>query len=120
MLTATSKTVKRSHSAEMVEIRPSECSHVFSLYREPIGRVKPRNANLGVGSVRPMEDAAMIVYSGPVLWLRAEFSYNRWNAYQLLTQAGRPHVGHMVDTLCSLVAAIDRKYLRPTDGRMEG
>lgn len=64
-----------------------------------------------VGSARPMEDAARIAYKELVLWLEAEHGYDRWDAYQLITQAGKLYVGNMVDTYYSLVAKIDRSFL---------
>ena len=64
-----------------------------------------------VGSARPMEDAAKIAYKQLILWLESEHGYDRWDAYQLVTQAGRLYVGNMVDTYYSLVAKIDRSFL---------
>ena len=64
-----------------------------------------------VGSARPMEDAAKIAYKQMVLWLEDEYGFDRWDAYQLVTQAGKLYVGNMVDTYYSLVAKIDRSFL---------
>lgn len=64
-----------------------------------------------VGSARPMEDAARIANTELILWLEQEYGYNRWDAYQLLTQAGGLYVGNMVDTTYSLVASIGKRYL---------
>jgi acetamidase/formamidase len=64
-----------------------------------------------VGSARPMEDAAKIAYTQMVLWLENEHGFDRWDAYQLVTQAGKLYVGNMVDTYYSLVAKIDRSFL---------
>lgn len=63
-----------------------------------------------VGSARPMEDAAKIAYKELILWLENEYSVDRWDAYQLVTQAGKLYVGNMVDTYYSLVAKIDRRF----------
>lgn len=65
-----------------------------------------------VGSGRPMEDAAKIAYKELVCWLEDEFGWDRWDAYQLVTQAGQLYVGNMVDTYYSLVAKLDRSFLR--------
>jgi acetamidase/formamidase len=64
-----------------------------------------------VGSARPMEDAARIAYAELVEWLAADHSYERLDAYQLLTQLGELYVGNMVDTNYSLVAGIRKEYL---------
>jgi len=66
---------------------------------------------MAVGSARPMEDAARIAYLELCLWMEEEFGFPRWEAYELLTQAGGLYVGNMVDTTYSLVASIDKKFL---------
>jgi acetamidase/formamidase len=75
-------------------------------------RIESPDKLMVVGSARPMEDAARIANTELVLWLEAEHGYDRWDAYQLLTQAGGLYVGNMVDTVYSLVASIDKRYLR--------
>lgn len=64
-----------------------------------------------VGSARPMEDAARIAWTELIGWLVADHGFDRWDAYQLLTQAGRMRVGNMVDPQYSLVAKIDKRYV---------
>jgi amidase len=51
------------------------------------------------------------VKPGNTLWLEQEYGYDRWDAYQLLTQAGGLYVGNMGDTTHSLVASVDKKHL---------
>jgi hypothetical protein len=58
-----------------------------------------------------MEDAARIANTELVLWLESEYGMSRWDAYQLLTQAGGLYVGNMVDTVYSLVASISKEHL---------
>lgn len=62
-----------------------------------------------VGSARPMEDAARIAYTELVEWLVA-MGWDRWEAYEALTQIGDCYVGNMVDTYYSLVAKIRKEY----------
>ena len=38
------------------------------------------------------------VKPGNILWLEQEYGYDRWDAYQLLTQAGGLYVGNMGNT----------------------
>lgn len=80
-------------------------------------RIESPDAIMVVGSARPMEDAARIAYSELVLWLESEYGFDRLDAYQLLTQAGRCHVGNMVDPNYSLVAACPKRYLPPHPDR---
>ncbi|WP_445166058.1 acetamidase/formamidase family protein [Mycolicibacterium sp. Dal123E01] len=68
------------------------------------------------GSARPMENAAKIAYSELVYWLENEYGFDRWDAYQLVTQAGKLYVGNMVDTYYTVVAKLDRQYLPPAAG----
>ena len=74
-------------------------------------RIESEEAIMVVGSARPMEDAARIANTELILWLEQEHGYDRWDAYQLLTQAGGLYVGNMVDTTYSLVASVDKKHL---------
>ena len=74
-------------------------------------RIESDEAIMVVGSARPMEDAARIANTELILWLEHEYGYDRWDAYQLLTQAGGLYVGNMVDTTYSLVASIDKEHL---------
>ena len=74
-------------------------------------RIESDEAIMVVGSARPMEDAARIANTELVLWLEHEYGYDRWDAYQLLTQAGGLYVGNMVDTTYSLVANVAKKHL---------
>jgi amidase len=74
-------------------------------------RIESEEAIMVVGSARPMEDAARIANTELILWLEREYGYDRWDAYQLLTQAGGLYVGNMVDTTYSLVASVAKKHL---------
>src|ERR687898_344557 len=74
-------------------------------------RIESDESIMVVGSARPMEDAARIANTELILWLEDEYGYDRWDAYQLLTQASGLYVGNMVDTTYSLVASVDKKHL---------
>src|SRR5206468_1430555 len=58
-----------------------------------------------------MEDAARIAWVELIDWLVGDFGFDRMEAYQLLTHAGRLRVGNMVDPLYSVVAKIERRFL---------
>jgi amidase len=74
-------------------------------------RIEAPDRIMTVGSSRPMEDAARIAYTELVGWLASDYGIERFDAYQLLTQAGTLYVGNMVDTFYSLVAGIEKSYL---------
>lgn len=75
-------------------------------------RIESPTEYMVVGSARPMEDAARIAYSELLDWM-VEMGWEKFEAYQALTQIGKLHVGNMVDTNYSLVAKIEKKYAQP-------
>jgi len=74
-------------------------------------RIESETELMTVGSARPMEDAARVAWTELIGWLVADYGFDRWDAYQLLTQAGRMRVGNMVDPQYSLVAKIAKSYV---------
>jgi amidase len=72
-------------------------------------RIESPTEFMVVGSARPMEDAARIAYAELIGWLE-ELGWDKWEAYQALTQIGKLYVGNMVDTYYSLVAKVEKKY----------
>jgi amidase len=73
-------------------------------------RIESSDAYMAVGSARPMEDAARIAYGELITWM-VEMGWDRWEAYQALTQIGNLYVGNMVDTTYSLVAKVAKQYV---------
>ena len=63
-----------------------------------------------VGSARPLEDAARIALGEMVDWLTKSYRYDRWDAYQLVSQTAKLSVANLVDTYYTVVAKIDRRY----------
>jgi amidase len=80
----------------------------------PIGwpRLENEAFIMTLGSARPLEDAARIAYRELVYWLEAEYGFDRFEAYMLLTQVGRVRLGNMVDPNYTVGASIARRYLR--------
>lgn len=76
-------------------------------------RIESDTEYMVVGSARPMEDAARIAYTELIEWMVDEMGWEKYEAYQALTQIGKLYVGNMVDTYYSLVAKIDKKYAEP-------
>lgn len=75
-------------------------------------RIESPDKIMCVGSVKPMEDAARIAYLELVKWMAEDYGFTKIEAYQILTQVGGLYVGNMVDTVYSLVASIEKKYLK--------
>ena len=66
---------------------------------------------MSIGSARPLEDAARIAYADLVRWMVADHSFDRWDAYLLLSQIGRVRLGNMVDPNYTVGASIAKRYL---------
>ncbi|TMJ38689.1 MAG: acetamidase [Alphaproteobacteria bacterium] len=64
-----------------------------------------------IGSTRPMEDAARIAYRELINWMVSDFGFDQYEAYFLLTQAGRVRLGNMVDPKYTLGASILKEYV---------
>lgn len=63
------------------------------------------------GSVRPLIDAFRIAHVEMVLWLTKDFGFDRWEAYQLVSQLGTARIGNVVDPNYCVVARFPKKYL---------
>ena len=74
-------------------------------------RIESEEEIMAVGSARPMEDAARIAYAELLFWLVEDYGFEKFEAYQFLTQAGKLYVGNMVDTYYSLVAKVRKDIL---------
>ena len=74
-------------------------------------RLENESTVMTIGSARPLEDAARIAYRDLVLWMEAEFGFDRWDAYMLLSQCGKVRLGNFVDPKYTVGAGIEKKYL---------
>ena len=74
-------------------------------------RLENETIVMAIGSARPLEDAARIAYKELVLWMEAEFGYDRWDAYMMLSQCGKVRLGNFVDPKYTVGAGIEKKYL---------
>ena len=79
-------------------------------------RIESEDKIMCVGSARPMEDAARMANVELIKWMVADYGFSKAEAYELLTQVGGLYVGNMVDTVYSLVASIEKKYLKRCGG----
>lgn len=68
---------------------------------------------MAIGSARPLEDATRIAYRELILWMEAEYAYDRWDAYMMLSQCGQVRLGNFVDPKYTVGAAIRKSYLAP-------
>jgi acetamidase/formamidase len=64
-----------------------------------------------VGSVRPLSDALRIAAVEMIEWLENEYKFDRWDAYQTVSQLALMRVGNMVDPNYSVVVKIPKRLL---------
>jgi amidase len=74
-------------------------------------RLEREDFIMTIGSARPLEDATRIAYRELVLWMEAEYGFDRWDAYMMLSQCGRVRLGNFVDPKYTVGAGISKKYL---------
>jgi len=64
-----------------------------------------------IGSARPLEDATRIAYRELVRWMVADYGFDQWDAYMMLSQCGRVRLGNFVDPKYTVGTGILKKYL---------
>lgn len=74
-------------------------------------RLENEDVIMAIGSARPLEDATRIAYKELVLWMAADYGYDKWDAYMMLSQCGKVRLGNFVDPKYTVGAAITKKYL---------
>ena len=74
-------------------------------------RLETEEMIMAIGSARPLEDATRIAYKELVLWMAAEFGYDKWDAYMMLSQCGKVRLGNFVDPKYTVGAGIIKRYL---------
>jgi amidase len=74
-------------------------------------RIENNDYIMTTGSVRPLMDAFRIAHVEMVLWLTQEFGFDKWEAYQIVSQLGTARVGNVVDPNYCVVAKFPKKYL---------
>lgn len=74
-------------------------------------RLEKEDFIMCIGSARPLEDAARIAYRELVRWMAADYEFDQWDAYMMLSQCGRVRLGNFVDPKYTVGAAITKSYL---------
>lgn len=75
-------------------------------------RLENEDALMSIGSARPLEDATRIAYRELVLWMAAEYGFDKWDAYMMLSQVGRVRLGNFVDPKYTVGAMVAKRYLK--------
>jgi len=74
-------------------------------------RIEDAEYIMVAGSARPLIDAFRLAHVELVEWLEQEHGFDRWEAYQVLSQVGSSTVANIVDPLYTVVAKFPKKYL---------
>ncbi len=75
-------------------------------------RIESPGEIMTVGSARPLEDAARIAFRELVDWMSSDYGWKREDAYMFLSIAARARIAQIVDPLYTVVAKLDKRYLK--------
>jgi acetamidase/formamidase len=73
-------------------------------------RIESPHEIMTVASGAPMEHAVAEAYARLIQWMEADYGWDRWKAYDLLTHVGRISVGYY--GLGTVAAKIESRYVR--------
>jgi acetamidase/formamidase len=74
-------------------------------------RMENEQMIMGIGSARPLEDAARIAYRELIRWMVADYGYDQWDAYMMLSQCGKVRLGNFVDPKYTVGAGALKKII---------
>jgi acetamidase/formamidase len=74
-------------------------------------RIENEEFIMTVGSVRPLSDALRIASVEMVEWVAADYGFDKWDAYQVVSQLTTMRIANMVDPNYSVVVKMPKKYL---------
>ena len=77
----------------------------------PWPRLESDDHLMSTGSARPLEDAFRIAHGDLIAWLVEEFGFDRFDAYQLVTQISESPVANVCDPNYTFVAKAPKRYL---------
>lgn len=63
------------------------------------------------GSVRPLGDALRIASVEMIEWVAADYGFDKWDAYQFVSQTAEMRVANMVDPNHTVVVKMKKRYL---------
>ncbi len=66
---------------------------------------------MAIGSARPLRAAWAAAHVELLAWLVEDYGFDRFEAYQVLSQVGTARVGNVVDTNYSVVARFPKTFL---------
>jgi acetamidase/formamidase len=92
---------------------PSETVITVDLMKDknlPGPRIESPTEIMAIATGCPMERSTAQAYAWLILWMEAEYAWNRWKAYDLLTHVGQISVGYyQIGTVATKIA---KRYLK--------
>ena len=83
--------------------------NVIKHKRIPAPRIESPSEIMTIATGCPMERAIAQAYAWLILWMEAEYGWDRWRAYDLLTHVGQVSVGYY--DIGTVATKIDKSYL---------
>ena len=74
-------------------------------------RIESQDEIMAVCSARPLEDAARLAFRELIDWMHSDYGFSTYDAYMLLSLAGKARIAQIVDPLYTVVAKISKKHL---------
>jgi acetamidase/formamidase len=81
----------------------------------PWPRLENGDYIITTGSARPLEDAFRIAHAGMVEWLEEEYGFEKFDAYQFLTQVSESPLANVCDPNYTCLAKVPKQYLPNVD-----
>ena len=75
-------------------------------------RIESKDEIMVLGSARPLEDAARLAHKGLIEMLVEEYGWRQDEAYMFSSLAVKSRIAQIVDPLYTVVAKINKKYLK--------
>jgi amidase len=74
-------------------------------------RVENSDYIMTIGAVRPLSDALRIAATEMIDWISTDYGFDKWDAYQVVSQNTTMRVGNMVDPNYTVVVKMPKKLL---------
>lgn len=74
-------------------------------------RLEDETHIMTAGSGRPLMDALRIAHVELVKWLVDDYGFEKWEAFQVISQVGTTRIGNVVDPNYTVVAKYPKKFL---------
>jgi acetamidase/formamidase len=98
-------------SASGLEMAAESTVTVNLVKQKPLAgpRIETPREIMSIVSGTPMERSTAQAFAQLILWMEADFGWDRWRAYDLLTHVGQLSIGYYA--IGTVAAKVDKRYL---------